>query len=62
VAQVKDLTELTIEDLWREVKDEDDWLWDLRRETSRLAKRIWQAQWRKTWCGARLRTGIDALN
>ncbi len=26
MVMVKDLTQLTLRDLWREVKDEDDWL------------------------------------
>lgn len=39
--QVKDLTELKIEDLWREVKgDEEEWWGDLKQETLRMVKRL----------------------
>lgn len=38
--QVKDLTKLTIADLWREVKDEEDWWGDLKEETLRVVKRL----------------------
>ena len=41
MVQVKDLTELKIEDLWREVKgDEEDWWGDLKQETIRVVKRL----------------------
>jgi len=39
MVQVKDLTGLTLEDLWREVKGyEVDWWGNVRQETSRLVK------------------------
>ena len=40
MVQVKDLTELSLRDLWEEVKDEDDW-WGVRwyPKTRQLAKR-----------------------
>jgi len=38
--QVKDLTELTLRDLWQEVKGEDDWWGDLKGQTKRLVKRL----------------------
>lgn len=38
MAQVKDLTQLTLRDLWREVKDEEDWWGDLKQETLRVVK------------------------
>ncbi len=41
MVQVKDLTELTLRDLWREVKeDEEDWWGDLKEETLRVVKRL----------------------
>jgi len=40
MVQVKDLTELELEDLWREVKDEEGWWGDFERETLRVAKRL----------------------
>ena len=40
MVQVKDLTELRIEDLWREVKDEEDWWGDLKEHTLRVVKRL----------------------
>lgn len=38
--QVRDLTELTLRDLWKEVKDEDDWWGDLKAHTLRVVKRL----------------------
>jgi transposase-like protein len=41
VVQVRDLTELKVEDLWREVKgDEEGWWGDIKQETVRAAKRL----------------------
>jgi hypothetical protein len=40
VVQVKDLTELNLENLWREVKDEEGWWGDFEQETLRVAKRL----------------------
>jgi len=41
MVQVRDLTELKVEDLWREVKgDEEDWWGDLKQETIRVVKRL----------------------
>ena len=40
MVQVKDLTELKLEDLWREVKDEEGWWGDFEQETLRVAKRL----------------------
>lgn len=40
MAQVKDLTQLKLSDLWREVKDEEDWWGDLKEETLRVVKRL----------------------
>lgn len=37
---VKDLTELTVKDLWREVKDEDGWWGDFKEEVLRVVKRL----------------------
>jgi transposase-like protein len=43
MVQVRDLTELTVNDLWREVKEEDDWWGDLKGQTQRLVKRLLEA-------------------
>ncbi len=40
MVQVKDLTELTLRDLWQEVKGEEDWWGDLKGQTLRLVKRL----------------------
>jgi len=41
MVQVKDLTEIKVEDLWREVKwDEEDWWGDVKQETLRVVKRL----------------------
>lgn len=40
MVQVKDLTELSLRDLWREVKGEEDWWGDLKQETLRVVKRL----------------------
>ena len=41
MVQVKDLTQLKLEDLWREVKwDEEDWWGDVKDETLRVVKRL----------------------
>jgi transposase-like protein len=40
MVQVKDLTELRLKDLWEEVKDEDKWWGDLKRETVRAVKGV----------------------
>ena len=36
----KDLTELSLRDLWEEVKDEDDWWGDMKQQTLRGVKRL----------------------
>lgn len=40
MVQVKDLTELKLSDLWREVKTEEDWWGDFKAETLRGVKRL----------------------
>lgn len=40
MVQVKDLTELNLQDLWREVKGEEDWWGDVKEETLRFVKRL----------------------
>jgi transposase-like protein len=40
MVQVRDLTELTLRDLWKEVKEEDDWWGDLKQEMVRGVKRL----------------------
>ena len=38
MVQVKDLTQLKVPDLWKEVKGEDDWWGDVKADTVRLVK------------------------
>ena len=40
MVQVKDLTELSLRDLWEELKDEDDWWGDMKQQTLRGVKRL----------------------
>lgn len=40
MVQVKDLTELSLRELWREVKGEDEWWGDLKQETLRVVQRL----------------------
>ena len=40
MVMVKDLTQLTVKDLWKEVKDEDEWWGDIKGDTQRLIKRL----------------------
>ena len=40
MVQVKDLTELTLRDLWREVKDEEGWWGEVKGETLRVVKQL----------------------
>ena len=40
MVQVKDLTELTVGDLWREVKDEADWWGEVKADIIRGVKRL----------------------
>ena len=40
MVQVKDLSEITVRDLWREVKGEEEWWGDLERETLGVVKRL----------------------
>ena len=40
MVQVRDLTELTLRDLWREVKGEGDWWGDLKVQTLGVVKRL----------------------
>ena len=40
MVQVKDLTEITIKELWKEVKDEEEWWGDVERESLRMVKRL----------------------
>ena len=40
MVQVKDLTELSLRDMWEEVKDEDDWWGDVKQQTLRAVKRL----------------------
>ena len=41
MVQVRDLTELKVEALWREVKEnEEEWWGDLKQETLRVVRRL----------------------
>jgi transposase-like protein len=40
MAEVKDLTELAVRDLWREVKGEEEWWGDIKAPTLQLVKRL----------------------
>ena len=40
MAEVRGLTELTLRELWWEVKDEDEWWGDLKQETLRVVQRL----------------------
>lgn len=40
MAQVKDLTELTLRERWQEVKEEEDWWGDLKQETLGVIQRL----------------------
>lgn len=40
MVQVKDLTQHTINDLWKEIKNEDDWWGDLKQEVLRVVKKL----------------------
>ena len=40
MVMVKDMTQLTVKDLWKEVKDEEEWWGDLKEDTQRLIKRL----------------------
>ena len=40
MAQVRDLTEVTLRERWREVKDEEDWWGEVKEETLRVVKRL----------------------
>ena len=40
MVMVKDLTELTLRDLWREVKDEEDWWGEINERTLHMVKLI----------------------
>ena len=45
MVQVKDLTELKLADLWREVKGEEDWWGDLKQETLGVVQRLLGGLW-----------------
>ena len=40
MVMVKDLTQLTVKDLWQEVKDEEDWWGDINEGTLNMVKLI----------------------
>jgi putative transposase len=40
MVMIKDMTELTLKDLWQEVKEEDDWWGDIKGQTLRVVKRL----------------------
>jgi putative transposase len=43
MVMVRDLTELTVKDYWKEVKGEEEWWGDLKEQTQRLVKRLLEA-------------------
>ena len=43
MVQVRDLTEVTVRDLWRGVKDEEDWWGDLKEESLRVVRRLMES-------------------
>ncbi len=43
MVMVKDLTEITLRDLWKEVKDEDDWWGDINERTLNMLKLIFES-------------------
>ncbi len=47
MVMVKDLTELTLKDLWQEVKDEEDWWGDIEDRTLNMVKLIRQSSLRR---------------
>ena len=40
MVEVKDLTEVTLEELWNEVKDDDGWWGDIKENTLRVVQRL----------------------
>ncbi len=62
--QVRDLTELKVADLWREVKlEEEDWWGDVKQETLRMVKRLLESAMEEElpesmWAGRYRRTGM----
>ncbi len=43
MGQVNDLTEVAERDLWREVKDQEDWWGDLKEESLRVVRRLMES-------------------
>jgi hypothetical protein len=43
MVMVKDLTQLTLKDLWKEVKTEEDWWGDISERTLHMVKLILQS-------------------
>lgn len=53
MVQVRDLTELKVEDLWREVKgDEEEWWDDFKQETLRVVKRLLESAMEASYLSA----------
>ena len=44
MVQFKDLTEVTVRNLWREVKDEEDWWGDLKEESLWVVRRLMETK------------------
>ena len=40
MVRVKDLAELTVRELWKEVKDEKEWRGELKKETPGVVRRL----------------------
>jgi len=63
MVQVKDLTELSLGDLWAEVKEEEDWWGELKQETLRVVQRLLEGAMEgelleQLWAGRYRRTEV----
>ncbi len=61
MVQVRDLTELKVKDLWREVKDEEEWWGEVKGESLRVVKRLLESAMEeelmeRLWAGRYRRT------
>jgi len=59
MVQVKNLTELKLSDLWREVKGDEDWWGDLKGETLRVVKRLLESYMGRS-CWSSFGRGVGA--
>ena len=61
MVQIKDLTEVTVRELWREFKDEEDWWDDLNGKSLRLVRRRWRVPWKRSFWSSFVRGGTGAV-